>query len=95
MFEQLSDSFSFIDHNILETCLKTQLKHIFIYMDTEEGKKEFSDIRIQEPTEDDWLIVYGLTSMLDPFINATKMISAEKYPTLLLVLPVLNKIKKV
>ena len=73
--------------------LRKAIDSFFDYIEIGAGK-EFTDFKLTRPTSNDWFVIDALSKTLAPFLEATEVLSGEKYPTMLLVFPVLRSVKK-
>ena len=74
--------------------LKAPLGTFLLHLTTAEGKKEFNQKKLPQITETEWVFIEGLCNILNPFKNATCLLSGESYPTFIQAMPTLRKLKK-
>jgi len=55
---------------------------------------EFSDYTADQPTAEQWFKIRCLVVLLEPFARASNGLGGEKYPTLLMAVPVLWSVKR-
>ncbi|RLN88048.1 hypothetical protein BBJ28_00021855 [Nothophytophthora sp. Chile5] len=75
--------------------IKPAVVRFFCYLETSGGGEEFSDVKLQRPTLQEWLTIRCLRTLLTPFASASEALMGQNYPTLSLALPCLRHIRQV
>ncbi|KAE9285368.1 hypothetical protein PF008_g26933 [Phytophthora fragariae] len=76
--------------------LEDSLVRFFAHVRSPPGRVEFAGMedKLWWPKASDWLTIKCLTTLLIPFGAATAALSGQQYPTMPLVVPILNSIRK-
>ena len=75
--------------------LKQSIDNFFDYASTSAGRTEFSDLRIQQPSEEMWFDLKCFERVLKYFEEMTRILSAEKYPTASIIYPSICLLKNI
>jgi len=65
------------------------------YLKTSAGRREFSNEKLPTLSTMQWASMEGLCILLKPFYELTKILSGEKYSTLVVAFPLLRMVKSI